>query len=96
MTALPAVLVDSVIDAGPGAYKLGVDHAGQPHALIIRCPGCNELSELPLRPFGTREFWQMTGDPAEPATLSLSPSVHHAVPACGWHGFLRNGSWEPC
>jgi hypothetical protein len=26
--------------------------------------------------------------------VEVSPSVHHDVKACGWHGHLRKGVWK--
>ena len=30
----------------------------------------------------------------DPAAITLVGSV--LDPECGWHGFIRNGRWEPC
>lgn len=94
---MKAHLVHSLLDAGPGAAKPGANDAGEIIALNIRCPGCNVIDSLPLKPFGSRAFWEIAaGDARQPETLTLSPSVHHDVPECGWHGYLRNGEWVSC
>ena len=60
------------------------------------CPGCGMQSYLPLAPHGDASGWRVTaGDPAHPETVTLSPSVYHKTPYCDWHGYLRNGVWEP-
>lgn len=40
--------------------------------------------------------WQRTG--ADLETMSLTPSILRSIDkgGCGWHGFLRNGVFEPC
>lgn len=62
----------------------------------ICCPKCRQVHDWTLalncRPCphsGNGSCWTWTGD-ATAGTLTASPSLH-AIGACGWHGFLRNG-----
>lgn len=87
---------------GPGTVMIiygvfdpfGVLDDTQPAQLAIKCPGCGEQSALPL---------DGSTDPASPGwalthvkgRITLTPSVHHDVPGCGWHGHLRDGEWTP-
>lgn len=50
---------------------------------------CGDRPNLP----GGYPSWKMTGDPAKPETLSLSPSLHLKG---SWHGWLKNGRLESC
>lgn len=38
-------------------------------------------------------IWHLEGDPRQPETLTLSPSIHLIGQ---WHGFLRGGKLESC
>ena len=90
--AKPAIIVDNWDDfraAGPGAvYLVGepVDYAA------IKCPACGVGSAIPLdgSDDSMHPGWVWNGDCARP---TLSPSVHHDVLECGYHGFLRAGEW---
>lgn len=62
------------------------------------CPGCGRFGGISIG-FGQKPkspSWQlMSGDPADPTTWTLAPSIH-CVGCCGWHGYLRNGVFESC
>lgn len=62
------------------------------------CPGCGRWGAVLVgnpKPV-TRPSWEATdGDPADPTTLTLSPSIH-CVGCCGWHGYLRGGAFQSC
>ena len=75
--------------AEPGAIHYPDD---PPSDIFLRCPGCGEASALAIgldgiKPDGAPS-WGHTG-PLE--TPTLTPSIHHDTPACGWHGWLRDG-----
>jgi hypothetical protein len=53
------------------------------------CPcGCGFARAVPVN--GERG-WKWDGNEDKP---TLDPSIRH-VGMCRWHGFLRNGMWEP-
>ncbi len=69
--------------------------SGYAHA----CPGCGETSALNIEPRDGHPVWSVAGgDPAHPEGVTLSPSILHdpVKGGCGWHGYLRNGVFEPC
>lgn len=73
----------------PGAY-LSRDDTG-PNNWVLCCPGCGEAG-------GPREGakWQCTqGSFADVTTLTLSPSILCGG-CCGWHGYLKAGTFESC
>lgn len=90
-------------DAGPGSVMVLVrdrDDTGPPAGYVMRCPGCDAQSALPLYPETEhdrgRPRWRVeAGDPRTGVGLTLSPSVYH-LHGCGWHGWVRSGVWEPC
>jgi hypothetical protein len=88
-----AVIVESWDEleaAGAGAvFRMDEGH------LIIRCPGCGQMSELRVGPGEDHPRWILQGWPDR---ATLTPSVHHAreLGGCGWHGWLRNGAWVSC
>lgn len=63
---------------------------------LMRCPGCGQESSLPLGSSPGARWTVTAGDPQTGAGLTLSPSVWHRVPSCGWHGWVRDGRWVPC
>lgn len=64
--------------------------------LIHACPGCGRVAALPCnQPPGCSPNWDAAGDPSDPATLTLTPSIN-CVGCCGWHGYLRDGVFAPC
>jgi hypothetical protein len=82
----------------PGDVALFECADGTVEDLAIACPGCGRRSSLPLVA-GYRSRWTVTGgDVRAPASLTLSPSIWHRIEdgGCGWHGYLRNGVFEPC
>lgn len=50
-------------------------------SIVLRC-GCGELYILDGR-------WSVAVDG------SVTPSVWHNTPACGWHYFIRLLDWDP-
>lgn len=63
-------------------------------ALWFFCPcGCQELAMIIVgirhQPAGIPS-WKWTGSMSDP---TLTPSVNRID--CGWHGWLRDGYWEP-
>lgn len=91
-------------DVAPGSVMVlrrqGRDDA-PPAGYGMRCPGCGQEAYLPLAPANpndspTTARWNVdAGDVRTGAGVTLSPSVWHRS-GCGWHGWLRNGVWEPC
>ena len=59
--------------------------------MLLACPGCGEISSLPLCGEDGRKKWKFTGSREKP---TLRPSIHHDVAACGWHGHLTKGVFE--
>lgn len=82
-------------DARPGDVEpLSLD--GVVWGLAMRCPGCGSESYLALNAQQPQPRWTVeAGDPRTGVGLTLSPSVYH-LHGCGWHGWVRNGTWEPC
>lgn len=63
------------------------------------CVGCGSASWLAIGGESPGPQWSVAaGDAANPGSVSLSPSILHAVErgGCGWHGYLRMGRFEPC
>lgn len=63
------------------------------------CAGCGSRSWLAIGTDNPHPRWSVTaGDAAKLDTVTLSPSILHAADrgGCGWHGYLRNGVFEPC
>ena len=73
---------------------LGVEVVGWGY----RCPGCGQGSYLPRNGIdGETQGWTLlSGDPSDPATMTLSPSLRCLNRSCGWHGWLRAGELVPC
>lgn len=89
-TNVPAVLVPEYRDGlEPGSC---VWHPER-NRLSFACPGCGLFGGILCgkpKP-AERPSWDIVkGDPADPSTLTLSPSIH-CVGCCGWHGYLQNG-----
>jgi hypothetical protein len=77
--------------SGKGALLVTRFENGAPATLVHRCPGCGEIGGLRVAASPSHvEHWSLTGWPDAP---TLSPSIHHAEPHCGWHGWLRAGEW---
>lgn len=94
VSVVPDVTSD---DARPGDVEpLACGPA--PWGLGVVCHGCGGRSLLSLDPAQPGPRWTVeAGDPRTGVGLTLSPSVHHAAPVgCGWHGWVRSGTWEPC
>lgn len=63
------------------------------------CPGCGNLScvEFIHNGMPNQMVWTVSaGVVFEPEGVSLSPSIRHNIGACGWHGYLTRGVFEPC
>lgn len=74
-----------------------LNEGGEVQFIYLIFPDGSESGALQVyrenRPEGTYPAWKMTGDPSDPKTLSLSPSLHLKG---YWHGYLRNGRLESC
>lgn len=81
----------------PGGVSRKSGSENFPHTLIFACPGCGSNGSIPCKPGPKEErSWQITaGSLADVTTLTLAPSIH-CVGCCGWHGFLKNGTFESC
>ena len=80
-------------DARPGDVDVRCV-GGELYGYGYVCPGCGARDYLTLGPPpAPTEGWTVTGgDALRPEGVTLAPSVLHA---CGWHGWLRAGVWEP-
>lgn len=98
--SVPARLVPDIEADGaqPGDVEaLAID--GPVWGYGFACPGCGSRSFLALSTENPEPRWSVTaGDAAHPSTVTLSPSIFHAVErgGCGWHGYLRGGVFVPC
>ena len=72
----------------PGLVLFNNDPATR---MFLKCPGCGQEAGIMLCGPDSWSKWTLTGSHEKP---TLSPSLHHDVPECGWHGFLRNGVFE--
>jgi len=88
-----ARVVQSLADFEAGAAGTAM-FTNDRRTFMFKCPGCGEASALPLRndQDTSRPGWKSTGPLERP---TLAPSIHHAVQSCGWHGFLREGRFQP-
>jgi len=64
-------------------------------ALVYRCPGCNDIRSVPIKPYnnGMGAQWDWDGNVELP---TLTPSIqqyHCKCPGLGWHGYLTAGEW---
>jgi hypothetical protein len=97
---VPARLVTDIDADGaqPGDVEaLAID--GTVWGYGFACPGCGSKSFLALGGENPEPRWTVTaGDAAQPAGVTLSPSVFHTAArgGCGWHGWLRAGVFVPC
>ena len=72
------------------------DSEGHPTILRFACPGCGKVGGIGISHPKQKHTWAIeSGDPLNPETLTLSPSIH-CVGCCQWHGYLRNGVYESC
>lgn len=72
--------------------------SGEARSYLFACPGCRRPGTVS---FGVVSGWRVeSGDALHPEGVTLSPSILHDDSAhggqCGWHGYLRNGVFEPC
>ena len=66
--------------------------------ILLACPGCGRVSHMTVghpKPSKSPSWDVVSGDLANPVTLTLSPSIN-CVGCCQWHGYLRNGVFESC
>lgn len=88
------------IEPGDCVVITSAKHVGVVGGLAYACAGCGELVSLDFECDGTDgPRWSVvSGDPAQPETLTTSPSILHdpAKGGCGWHGYLTKGVFEPC
>lgn len=100
MGNVTAIIVEDIrSEAGhaPGAIEVR-SLGGEVRGFACRCPcGCGHEIWLPVKPQGTpdrgtRECWDWDGELKEP---TLHPSVYNTGLPCKWHGYLRQGVWEP-
>lgn len=98
--SVPARLVADIDADGaqPGDVEaLAID--GRVWGYGFACPGCGSKSFLALDAENPPPRWAVTGgDVANPATVTLAPSIFHTAErgGCGWHGYLTNGVFAPC
>lgn len=79
----------------PGACFIDKDNTYPDH-LIFACPGCGKIGSIVCTHPKSPNSWDIeSGNLQDPATLTLSPSIH-CVGCCGWHGYLRNGEFQSC
>jgi hypothetical protein len=79
-------------DAEPGDCLL------EGERLMFACPGCGLWGGVNVghpKPAQGPSWDVVKGNPADPAKLSLTPSIH-CVGCCGWHGFLTEGVFRSC
>lgn len=95
------VSVDKWFELEPGECVLVTSRDGDAvTGLVHACAGCGSVVSLDFA--GARanhpQWSVLSGDPSKPETVTLSPSILHdpAKGGCGWHGYLRNGVFEPC
>jgi len=91
MTIKAKLTDDASADNRAGVYQFSQNKDGGKAGLILRCPGCKELSFLPFRSGIHSEEWDLLNeDPIE-----ITPSINHdkALGGCGWHGWLKNGEF---
>jgi len=89
-TRIEAVIVEDADQFDDGPFGVVMFDQGKKN-LMIKCPGCGEKSALPLDDSTDKRSpgWKLVSE----SPLELSPSVHHDVPSCGWHGWLKKGYW---
>lgn len=81
----------------PGAIEPYISPNGKIHGYRYCCAGCGEQSFLNIKDSSGRGWSVTSSDATDIETLSLTPSIHHTaklVEGCGWHGWLRNGTFE--
>lgn len=73
-----------------GAYMFTHNEHGIITGMLNRCVGCGRILPINFNPAAGHPLWTLQCK--EPITIS--PSVHHNTPDCGWHGWLKNGVWQ--
>ena len=85
--------------AGPGAiflWRFGDKQVqgGAAGYVMVKCPGCGDESAMHLRQPGSPHpqgaSWEVEG---LPETITFNPSVH-CTGCCGWHGWLKQGTFS--
>lgn len=93
-TGVKAVLRDEFkFEADPGDCR-----RAEGSRLMFACPGCGQWGSVRCdhpKPTENPSWDIVSGDPSDPATLTLSPSIN-CIGCCGWHGYLKNGVFESC
>ena len=65
-------------------------HIADVQRVQFHCPGCGQVNGI----FYGEKGWKIEkGDPEDPASLTVSPSIH-CIGCCGWHGYLRDGVFQ--
>lgn len=88
-----AQLVDSIIDAPPGAIKFFDGEGYAPRGFHFQCPcGCGDLGAVKVDGPGKWQFWNGSRDkPTVRASVALATNG-----GPHWHGFLTDGVWRSC
>lgn len=85
-----AIRVDSLANAGPGAFRLLGDGPDRFTGMQFVCPcGCGDRITLDFDTFSGPPHWRWNGDRSSP---TLTPSIQRLV-GCRWHGFLTAGEF---
>lgn len=90
----------SSLEPGDCITVVSAKRPGVVVGLVHACAGCGEHVGLDFEREreGHPQWSVVSGNPAQPETLTTSPSILHdpAKGGCGWHGYLRAGVFEPC
>jgi hypothetical protein len=66
-------------------------------SLLFTCPGCGQFGAIQvgfhLKPTDTPSWQLIAGDPKDPTTWTLTPSIW-CKGCCSWHGFLVKGVFQ--
>ena len=88
---MKAELVQDIQESGPGCYQF-VYRADEISGIAVNCPGCGQSSFIP---FGEdKEIGEPGWNLISKEPISVSPSIHHDIKSCGWHGWLKNGEFS--
>lgn len=84
--------------APPGSCYIPPAEGWSPESFCFACPGCQQFGHIRVgnpKPEGSPSWKIEKGTREDPATLTLSPSIHCAG-CCGWHGYLTDGVFKSC